>query len=286
MQITNLIPSKYKRCFAFGCSFTKFHWPTWADIIGQDIPTYQNWGEIGAGNQFIFNSIIEADARFNFNRDDLVLIMWAAKEREDRYCNNYWQHDNIHSQQKTYGIDWVNQFALDTKGYLVRDLATIKAAHLFLDNTNCDWKNFIMCPITNISKDIAKKLGYTDALITNEQGWNLWVDVFDTLCDGGSIDPLLEHKEVIALYSDVFTNIDKSFEGRWSYKYKKSRSSPGNDAHPTPMESLEFIDKIWPDNMLSSSARNYAKDWNTTIFKDNIFPPKISLLEHTNITRL
>jgi hypothetical protein len=30
-----------KRCFAFGCSFTNFHfWPTWADFIEKKFPDF------------------------------------------------------------------------------------------------------------------------------------------------------------------------------------------------------------------------------------------------------
>ena len=58
MRIQSLDPKKYKRFFAFGCSFTNYYWPTWADIIGQDSNFYENWAQPGAGNHFIFNSIM------------------------------------------------------------------------------------------------------------------------------------------------------------------------------------------------------------------------------------
>lgn len=34
------------RLFTFGCSFTKFFWPTWADILGQEFDYYENWGRL------------------------------------------------------------------------------------------------------------------------------------------------------------------------------------------------------------------------------------------------
>ena len=39
------------------------------------------------------------------------------------------------------------------------------------------------------------------------------------------------------------------------------RVSPGNDLHPMPSEALMFLDWVWPDNLLSSKARNYANNW-------------------------
>jgi hypothetical protein len=51
MEIKVLDVHKYKRFFAFGRSFTDYLWPTWADIIGREIPYYENWGHGAAGNQ-------------------------------------------------------------------------------------------------------------------------------------------------------------------------------------------------------------------------------------------
>ena len=47
---------KFKRAFVFGCSFTQYYWPTWADILGREFNKFENWGQCGGGNQFIFNS--------------------------------------------------------------------------------------------------------------------------------------------------------------------------------------------------------------------------------------
>ena len=46
----------YSRFFAFGCSFTSYYWPTWADIIGQEFSDrYYNLAMCGAGNEFMFH---------------------------------------------------------------------------------------------------------------------------------------------------------------------------------------------------------------------------------------
>ena len=48
-----------KRLFAFGCSFTGYGWPTWADIIGQSFDYYENWGKSGIGNYLISSRVVE-----------------------------------------------------------------------------------------------------------------------------------------------------------------------------------------------------------------------------------
>lgn len=79
------ITMKYKRVIAFGCSFTSYSWPTWADMIGydQDVPFY-NQAKAGTGNVSIFHKMLEWDLKHKFNGDDLVLVCWSSWSREDR----------------------------------------------------------------------------------------------------------------------------------------------------------------------------------------------------------
>jgi hypothetical protein len=270
MKISNLDPKKYKRFFAFGCSFTNYYWPTWADIIGQDIPVYENWAERGAGNYFIFNSVMEAHARYQFNKDDLIIIMWSTIAREDRYSNGHWLHDTTMTQAKTYGTDWFNKYGTDIRSFLIRDLAYIKSIHTVLESCQCDWENFTLHPITNINHDKEKEAGIDIDSLSEEEKFDYWVKAFDDLCDGKGVDHLLAFKDVVEVYRDVFLKINKSLEGRWSHKHHKSRLVPNNDGHPTPLEALNFLDDVWPNNSLSSNSREYAEYWNNEIFKHNI----------------
>jgi hypothetical protein len=70
--------------FTFGCSFTEYIWPTWADILGREFEYYENWGKAGGGNQYIFNSLIECHLRNQLTKDDTVIIRWTSPDREDR----------------------------------------------------------------------------------------------------------------------------------------------------------------------------------------------------------
>ena len=70
------------RLFTFGCSFTKYIWPTWADILGREYKEFYNYGMSGGGNLFIFDSLIEAIAKHNINKDDTVIIIWTNVTRD------------------------------------------------------------------------------------------------------------------------------------------------------------------------------------------------------------
>jgi hypothetical protein len=87
----------FKRFFAFGCSFTNWRWPTWADIISWDLNVpYQNWGMGGLGNVGIFHRMVESDLKNNLDKQDLVITLWSHWNREDRYLNGGWEaHGNV-----------------------------------------------------------------------------------------------------------------------------------------------------------------------------------------------
>ena len=84
------------RIFAFGCSFTKYSWPTWADIIAKDLPGYKyyNYAGVGLGNYAIQCLMLEADVRHKFNDTDIILVCWSTWQREDRFVEsrNGWQY--------------------------------------------------------------------------------------------------------------------------------------------------------------------------------------------------
>ena len=79
-----------KRLFAFGCSFTNYRWSTWADCLAPEFDEFQNWGQSGAGNHYIFNSVMEADQRQSFAAGDTVVVCWTSFTRDDRYVDGLW----------------------------------------------------------------------------------------------------------------------------------------------------------------------------------------------------
>jgi hypothetical protein len=259
MKIHTLDPKKYKRFFAFGCSFTNYKWPTWADIIGKDIELYVNWGQLGAGNYFIFNSIIEADARYNFTKDDLIIIFWSIKEREDRYVGNKWEHTSPYNVESKYGREWASNYYFDNRNYLIRDLSLIKATQTILSSKHCDWANLSWGEFL----DSTEKDNYDIASISDKEVMmNKWRDLCKQIHNGESITAEIDNADVIRLYQSTFPNIAGVYKWfRHDHIKEKERNAPDNDLHPMPSEALMFLDWVWPNNTLSRSAREYATSW-------------------------
>lgn len=97
-----------RRIFIFGCSFTQYIWPTWADVLEHDsnVPVY-NYGLSGIGNVGISHKILEADLRHRFNSDDSIYILWTTWYREDRMFLGEWKRlgnvfNNYHYKKDFY----------------------------------------------------------------------------------------------------------------------------------------------------------------------------------------
>jgi hypothetical protein len=255
MKISNLDTKKYNRFFAFGCSFTNYKWATWADIIGKDIEHYENWAEPGAGNHFIFNSIIEADARHNFTQGDLVIVFWTHTEREDRYLNGKWIHGNSSNIEKMYGKEWVSKYYFDSRNYLIRDLAYIKASQNIIKAKSADWAHLSWGDFIDSTQ---MKIDYDKAL-DKELFVRNWRNECRDIYAGNNIKDYIDNNDVLQLYQSVLADITSV------YKWFRTECIPDcmyrEDLHPLPNEALMFIDWVWPDNTLSDTARQYANEW-------------------------
>jgi hypothetical protein len=126
------------RLFTFGCSFTRYHYPTWADIVGKNFSEFQNWGRAGSGNNFILNSLNECDLRNNIDTNDTVIIMWSGLSRIDYYQINAWlylhnQYFDLKSTEYPYSCP---------QGYEMLSYAWMASAVHVLNHTGCRWKMF------------------------------------------------------------------------------------------------------------------------------------------------
>lgn len=225
------------RFFAFGCSFTISDTrPTWADIIGREFDVYQNWAKRGAGNQFIFNSLIECNTRNKFTSDDTIIIMWTSISREDRYVNETWVSDGNIYLSNVYDKSWVQRFACE-RGYLIRDLAFISAASDLLKAWGVNYKFLSILPIVNPSE-------LHESIKNNDN-----------------------NNDIINLYSDVLQEIKPSvYEVIFnSENWNEKKSNFGlfvaegvRDPHPDPVEALEYVQRIIPEIQLSQETIDYV----------------------------
>jgi hypothetical protein len=207
------------RLFAFGCSFTNYRWSTWADCLAPEFDYFENWGQAGGGNHYIFNSVMEADQRHNFTANDTVVVCWTSFTRDDRYVDGRWHTPGNMFSTPIYTAEYLKTH-IDERGYLLRDLAFIKATKTLLESRpGVNWRFLSMVEL------MARPHKEDDSSL---------------------------HRDVMRLYSNVLDTIapgyDKTvFAGNWP--------KPGADPHPSPKEHLAYLDWVLPGWVTKSETR-------------------------------
>ena len=161
-----------RRLFTFGCSFTNYRWSTWADCLAPEFDHFENWGQSGAGNEFIFNSVMEADQRCKFNADDTVIVCWTTPCREDRYINGRWHTLGNMFTCSIYNKDYLVNH-VDSYGLLIKSLAYIKAVKTLLEIRNTQWKFLSMDVLDslNIYQDVVGSILPSYQTVLFPSGW-------------------------------------------------------------------------------------------------------------------
>lgn len=248
-----------RRFFAFGCSFTRYRWPTWADIVARNFDEFQNYGCTGAGNQYIANAIVEAHLKNEIKPTDTVGVMWTNVCREDRYVKNQWITPGNIFTQKHYSPDWVKRFA-DVRGYYIRDLATIYSTEQLLKSIGCRYFFLSMNGILNSAQydavddyELVQDLIPYYALTIHGIKPSVYDVVFKR--DWWS----RPYKNKIAVSEDVLNNPEKSYE---------LRSQIRQDPHPTPAEHLEYLDEVIPEEYVDPETRDWVAEMDTRLRTD------------------
>ena len=126
---------KYKRVITFGCSFTNYAWPTWADIIGHDQGVkFYNQGLAGSGNVSMFHKMVDWDLKHKFTEDDLILVCWSSWGREDRINggpDNWARQGNIFNTQDKHLIEHVKKYWCPHNDIVKNATAIVSANRMF-----------------------------------------------------------------------------------------------------------------------------------------------------------
>jgi hypothetical protein len=233
---------KYKRFFAFGCSMTKYFWPTWADIISHEIPESYNYGQSGGGNLFIASQVTEANIRYKFNSDDLVMIMWSGISREDRWINGQWLTPGNIYTQGFYDDKFIRKFS-DAKGYLIRDLAIITMCNNMLENLNIDHHMLNMAPFYEMQFD------------GNDFSFNNYQHILNF------------YKETLdKIKPDILT---VEYNGRWpQHPIVFKNGGQTADYHPDTQGHANYLKKIFPSLQLSENTNKFIDEYQSHITRN------------------
>lgn len=231
---------KFNRFFSFGCSWTKWFWPTWADIIAKDLDIeYQNWGSAGSGNQGIQSRFVEANNKFKFNENDLIIVQWSGWNREDRHLNGWKFGGNVFNNPY-YDRKFIKKYwSYDND--LIKNSVIIK--------TTCDAYTHL------ISYQYSFDMPLSQVNVNNDD-YNIWLTK-DYTTDKTS--------SVIESYYKHLPNIEIPKFGNSQFNARCI------DSHPDVMAHLEIVEKyIYPKVFQSTLVNDTTRQFFTSYYDDMV----------------
>jgi hypothetical protein len=147
--------------------------------------------------------------------------------------------DGWHSGGNIYysndvSAEWLRKFAC-TRGYLLRDLATISATRDLLNFWGVNYKLLSMMPL----------------------------DQSETHMSYGDEDVLELYKDVLA---DIKPSVYEIIFNLENWQLKKSNFAPLDnqgfrDAHPDPVEALEYVQTVLPELIINQTTIDYINNF-------------------------
>jgi len=260
--------------YTLGCSFTKWHWPTWADWLADYRGPVINWAYPGYNNQLIYWLLMERLDRLSAN--DHVYIMWTENNRipqwydpewidrndcrgffpnndgklwfgKDNYMGLYRTHPE-HQFSQTHNIIETFKIILDTQQLLEK--RDIKYTMMFMRNPWVDVRpeyknNFITSwdkktGFSLADHDLAKKILRMETVsnLLNMINWNKFVE-------------------------QINISAPESYTGLWEYLLSNKEFILFNhkkDPHPNTLAHHDYLtEKILKQDAKLNKSRTMAK---------------------------
>jgi len=217
--------------YTFGCSMTKWYWPTWADWLQVYDQPVINLANKGYGNQNIYWILV--DKINTFTPDDHINIMWAENHRIGLWYDEEWV-DNKHVKgffPDTNGKLWFSTGREPCMGLyrthpdlyssftnmIVDQLQIIYQTQLLLDKIGC---SYTMHSAKNIWADGRPKF-YPRYQTTYQEKDDITADEITTIKKITEMSPirnlinLIDWKKFINPPKNPFN--PKDFSGIWEY---------------------------------------------------------------------
>lgn len=239
-----------KRLFVFGCSFTNWVWPTWADLLSFEFDHYENWGTPSIGNRGISEKIAECHAKNNFSKNDTVIVQWSSHTRFDWYKDIFNKEENaiegwnVHHDSEYYNknrsliekIYSENAFVMHTLNMMV----LVKG---LLSSTECEWYMTSLSDIRNLGYDslfqnryFNKEHQQTEKIIKDNLSSKDWLINY-RFPEFKIYDKLLWNDNIKWKFP-MFKNVKENKELLWEF-------SKDNyvEFHPTPKQHNIWLEK-------------------------------------------
>jgi len=254
------------RLYTLGCSFTNYAWPTWADILGLEYETYENWGYPGLGNRAIAERVSNLHALETLTSRDTVIIQWTSHLRHDWHTT-----DQRHTGQQGVGwktsgsiFNYINEEIFDDRwlktffdehSYMMHTLNSILLTKQFLEGLGVNYYMTSMGYIHKMNSDYPSNDGHGEII---EGDIDIWKQI-----------PKLK------IYKDNMFDNDRWLKPigtyAWThqespYKFVNKQGKTTVDRHPTMQQHSDYVNSvIKPKLGLSQIVHPQAQNWIDTV---------------------
>ena len=167
-----------KRLFVFGCSYTAYSWPTWADLLSIHFDRFENWGLAGIGNRGISERIAECNVKYKFGPEDTVIVQWSTHLRNDFFHQEGELKDRLpgwktagsifnYLNSPIYDRKWYKTF-FDEEAYFMHSLNSITMTQQLLEHTGAKWLMTGVGDVRELGTDLEYKSEYGESSIFAE----------------------------------------------------------------------------------------------------------------------
>ena len=292
-NFNQLDTSKYKRFFVVGCSFTRWHWPTWANIIARQNPhlKFHSFAKAGQGNTYISILLNQLTHTHNLCETDLVGIMWSTFNRLDYYTSNEgtledtvkrptdsiiknnisnWRmhSDNIHTQLKL----GTEKEGYCDRGFLLRDLAIIDSATTVMEHA--PYTAFQMYSVEPEQQN-NYDLTFNNINRDNDDVLEVYKHLSDKMITNSSLFNAMGNK---------FTEPTVTWTPCWE---PENSSKTETDYHPSSSINCQFLQSngyaVTSDTLQHCAeidAKIQQTTWSMHLQDDKLYPYKVDVDEH------
>ena len=241
-----------KRLFVFGCSFTSYSWPTWADLLSLDFDRFENWGVTGLGNRAIAERIVECNVKNQLNSDDIVIVQWSTHLRHD-FFHSYSLPNRLpgwktagsifnYLNLEIYDQKWIDTFFYEP-AYVMHTLNFVSLTQRFLNNLGVTWYMTSIGDLRNLGNDFIDGEGYNETLLIAPEEKEI-----DMLMWKKFPDLAIYQKEIWNRHSDqwltpLFAEAKKYPEQFYKFNKEENPNETFFDMHPSVRQHNTWLEK-------------------------------------------
>ena len=216
-----------RRLFTFGCSFTQWNWPTWADILSKNYDYHENWGISGTGNRAMAHRISECVLKNTFTDNDTIIVQWTDYHRFDQHISGLFPETSWRLGGSIFIKEKEIQYIKDTwkeDSYIYDALTLINLTEALLKTTPA---RVIFISRTDMAVDLDNFPGLEFLLPVLDS--ELWVG------------------EPIQSFVDGLSYNGKPMMVKDAIMFGVPVSRPVMDLHPLPSHYLAWLKHTFPD---------------------------------------